>query len=130
MAELRVSGSPIEVDEILSGLPYDYNTLSKEMNGDIIVVTIKLDKPFISRDIENYLTVKQVEQAYGLKNNTLLNDIFRDGKFDAQIEEGLITFKGRQWLIHKEAVLALMGDPKDDFPIETPKRKLPIKFKE
>lgn len=68
----------------------------------------------LSKSLEEYITLQEAEEAYDLKTNTLLVMIKRDRKFDTEMERGLIKQKGRQWLIHKEALREKYGAPKFD----------------
>ncbi|MDQ6422590.1 hypothetical protein RB620_24465 [Paenibacillus sp. LHD-117] len=67
----------------------------------------------LSKTLDDYLTIQDAEKAFDITPNTLLNNsIKRDRKFDTEIRRGLVLQKGRQWLIHREALIEKYGAPK------------------
>lgn len=63
-------------------------------------------------DIYEIMTPPEASNQWGLSKDTVRAALTR-GKFDKQIEKGLVRKSGNQWLIHRDAMLEVYGEPKE-----------------
>ena len=129
MLKINLKGSHSEVMKALEDLEniYDVRVDQTEEDENETKMSLSCTKGIDRKNINQYVDSSRVEKVYEFPRNTLVQDVKRamktkkpyreeSVKMKEMLDEGLILFKGRQWLFHKEALRYLYGEP--SFPFD------------
>lgn len=74
----------------------------------------------IAKLLRDVLTPAEAAERWGLSPNTIRSAL-ADGRFDSQIQRGLVRRSGNVWLLHINAMREVFGPPPGEEPIEETK---------
>lgn len=112
------SSNPTYPDAVANNFPI-IKELSDEYKEapDMVAILLLGFAGVYYEDIHIVMTPPEASKQWGLSKDTVRAALTR-GRFDEQIKKGLVRKSGGQWLLNKQAMYEVYGEPKNKIETE------------